>query len=195
MAPADLRSHPRAPLWTVGHGTRTTDGLAGLVRAAGVATVIDVRRYPIGRRQPHLARARLEVDLPRLDLRYEWWGEALGGRRTTHPASVIPSPWRSPGLAAYAAYMLTDVFRTALSTLEGRAEAGEALAVMCSETLWWRCHRRLIADALVSDGFAVRHLIDKPPGLVHRISTPSVDKLGMPEQTDSRAARDPAAGA
>ena len=59
--------------------------------------------------------------------------------------------------------MLTDAFRGAIATLEGRAVAGEALAVMCAETLWWRCHRRLIADALVSDGFEVRHLIKEPP--------------------------------
>ena len=163
MAQADGRSDPRTVIWTVGHGTRTTEGLADLLRAAGVTTIIDVRRYPEGRRQPHLSRQRLEVDLPRLDLRYEWWGEALGGRRPAPPASATPSPWRSPGFAAYAAYMLTDAFRGALSTLEGRAVAGEALAVMCAETLWWRCHRRLIADALVSDGFEVRHLIKEPP--------------------------------
>jgi uncharacterized protein (DUF488 family) len=93
-------------------------------------------------------------------------------------------------LRGYAAYMLTDVFRVALSSLEGRATAGEDLAVMCAETLWWRCHRRLIADALVSDGLAVRHLIDQPPGLEHRISTPSVDKMGTPEWTGGRAVRD-----
>src|SRR4029079_16127014 len=115
--------------------------------------------YPTGRRQPHLSRARLGVDLPKLDLRYEWWGEALGGRRGTPPASSSPSPWRSPAVAAYAAHMLTDAVRAAVSSLEARAEAGEATAIMCAETLWWRCHRRLIADALVADGFAVRHLI------------------------------------
>lgn len=189
MARSDPRSEPRL-VWTVGHGTRTTDSLADLLQAAGVATVIDVRRYPEGRRQPHLSRERLEVDLPRLDVRYEWWGEALGGRRPAPPASALPSPWRSPGFAAYAAYMLTDVFRVALSSLEGRATAGEDLAVMCAETLWWRCHRRLIADALVSDGLAVRHLIHQPPGLEHRISTPSVDKMGTPEWTGGRAVRD-----
>ncbi len=61
---------------------------------------------------------------------------------------------------------------------------------MCAEALWWRCHRRLIADALVSDGFEVCHLIDGPPGLVHRISTPSVDTIETPGQIDRRAARD-----
>lgn len=76
-------SVPRGPIWTVGHGTRATEDLADLLRAAGVATVIDVRRYPQGRRQPHLSRERLEVDLPRLDLRFS--------RDEQEPARPSPS--------------------------------------------------------------------------------------------------------
>jgi uncharacterized protein (DUF488 family) len=174
------RSQPAAIIWTVGHGTRATKGLAALLLSAGVATVFDVRRYPEGRRQPRFARERLEADLPPLGIRYEWWGEALGGRRPLPALSTTQSPWRSRGFAAYAAYMLSDAFRTALVAVEARAQAGEAIAVMCAETRWWRCHRRLIADALVLDGFAVRHLIDKPPGAAHRISAPSVVKMGTP---------------
>jgi uncharacterized protein (DUF488 family) len=86
--------------------------------------------------------------------------------------------------------MLTDAFRVALSRLERRVTAGEALAIMCAETLWWRCHRRLIADALVFDGLTVRHLSDRPPGLEHRIPTPSVDKMGTPDRSGRQAARD-----
>jgi uncharacterized protein (DUF488 family) len=77
--------------------------------------------------------------------------------------------------------MRTDTFRTALVDLEARAEAGDDLAVMCAETLWWRCHRRLIADALVAGGFVVRHLIDRPPGHLHRISATSIATMGIPE--------------
>jgi uncharacterized protein (DUF488 family) len=172
------RSQPEGLIWTIGHGTRATDGLAALLTAAGAATVIDVRRYPTGRRQPRFARERLEVDLPALGISYEWWGEALGGRRPMPVASTTESPWRSHGFIAYAAYMRSDAFRTALAALEARARAGEALAVMCAETRWWRCHRRLIADALVFDGFAVRHLIDEPPGMVHEISAASAVMMG-----------------
>jgi uncharacterized protein (DUF488 family) len=165
-------------VWTIGHGTRTTAELAALLSAAGAATVIDVRRYPQGRRQPHVARERLETDLPGLRIGYEWWGEALGGRRPAPPRSATPSGWRTPGFAAFAAYMHTDAFRVALGNLEGRARMGEALAVMCAETLWWRCHRRLIADALALDGVAVRHLIDRPPGVAHEVSAISVAEFG-----------------
>jgi|GEM_PF-752165 uncharacterized protein (DUF488 family) len=169
--PADSSSDlagGRPVIRTIGHGTRTTDELATLLSSAGVATLIDVRRYPMGRRQPHLSRERLTVDLPERGLAYEWWGEALGGRRSVTGAMVPGCGWRQPAFAAYSAHMSTPVFRGALAELETRASAGEALAVMCAETVWWRCHRRLIADALTLDGFAVEHLIDRVPGRPHR---------------------------
>lgn len=155
---------------TIGHGTRSTEEIAALLRTAGVTTLIDVRRYPAGRRQPHLAREQLAADLPALGIRYEWWGEALGGRRSAAASTTTPSAWRNPAFAAYAAYMDTSDFRAALGALEERTNAGEALAIMCAETVWWRCHRRLIADALVRDGLAVEHLIDRVPGRAHRPS-------------------------
>jgi Protein of unknown function, DUF488 len=79
------------------------------------------------------------------------------------------SGWRSPAFAAYSGYMSTPAFRGALAELESRARAGEALAIMCAETVWWRCHRRLIADALTLDGFTVEHLIDRVPGRRHQL--------------------------
>ena len=157
---------------TIGHGTRGTDELAELLRAAGVETLVDVRRYPAGRRQPHLSRERLAVDLSERGLAYEWWGDELGGRRTADAATLTGSPWRNAAFAAYDAYMRTPPFRSALDALEARAAAGESLAIMCAETVWWRCHRRLIADALVGDGLAVEHIIDRVPGQPHRLRQP-----------------------
>jgi uncharacterized protein (DUF488 family) len=173
--PADASSHlagDRPLIRTIGHGTRTTDELAALLSSAGVATLIDVRRYPSGRRQPRLSRERLAIDLPERGIVYEWWGEALGGRRSVIGTTVPGSGWRQPAFAAYSAHMSSPVFRDALAELELRARGGEALSVMCAETVWWRCHRRLIADALVLDGFAVEHLIDRVPGRPHRPSEP-----------------------
>ncbi len=157
-----------AIVWTIGHGTRTTDELASLLVAARVATLIDVRRYPLGRRQPHLARERLALDLPERGVGYEWWGEALGGRRLEAGVKPPHTGWRTPAFAAYSAYMATPEFRTAITALEVRARAGETLALMCAETVWWRCHRRLIAEALVLDGLEVEHIIDRVPGRPHR---------------------------
>lgn len=156
-----------AVIRTIGHGTRSTEELAALLRQAGVETLIDVRRYPAGRRQPHLSRERLAADLPHLGVAYEWWGEALGGRRSGDVRTDAGSGWRNPAFAAYAVHMETPAFRDALAALEDRARRGEALALMCAETVWWRCHRRLIADALVEDGVRVEHLIDRVPGRPH----------------------------
>jgi uncharacterized protein (DUF488 family) len=153
---------------TIGHGTRSTDELATLLRQADVTTLLDVRRYPLGRRQPHLSREALAESLPALGIGYEWWGEALGGRRAPSPGAVASTGWRNPAFAGYAEYMATTEFRAALAALEERARAGEAVAIMCAETVWWRCHRRLIADALVRDGLEVEHLLDRVPGRPHR---------------------------
>jgi uncharacterized protein (DUF488 family) len=158
---------------TIGHGTRTTDELAALLRLAGVTTLIDVRRYPLGRRQPHLSREALAEALPAQGIGYEWWGEALGGRRSPSPGATARTGWRNPAFAGYAEYMATAEFRAALAELEERARSGEAVAIMCAETVWWRCHRRLIADALVRDGLDVEHLLDRFPGRPHRPRVPA----------------------
>lgn len=167
--PATGTSLPR-PIRTIGHGTRATEQLAGLLRSAGVARVIDVRRSPAGRRQPHLSLERLAADLPALGVAYEWWGEAMGGLRHRAPGPSRHPAWRTPGYRAYAEHMDTPPFREALARLEELARGGEDVAIMCAETLWWRCHRQLIADALTLDGFEVRHLVDRPPGEPHRLN-------------------------
>ena len=156
-------------LYTVGHGVRSTDELVAVLRAAGVERLVDVRRFPGSRRNPHLSREALAADLP---LAYEWWGEELGGRRsrpkdrpTRHPA------WRNEAFQAYADYMDTEPFRTALQRLLAEADADHtATAVMCAETVWWRCHRRLIADAAVSQGAEVVHLLDVGTTQPHKAS-------------------------
>ncbi|MGZ6256546.1 MAG: DUF488 domain-containing protein [Candidatus Limnocylindria bacterium] len=169
-SPSDSAEAP-AVIRTVGHGRRTAEELATLLRRAGVETLIDVRRHPAGRRQPHLSQERLGIDLRAHGIRYEWWGEQLGGRRRPSPSEPAVDGWRHPAFAGYAQYMATPPFRAALAALEERAQSGEALAIMCSETLWWRCHRRLIADTLVRDGFNVEHLIDRVPGRAHGLQT------------------------
>lgn len=145
-------------LYTVGHGTRTVPDLAAVVRSVDVARIVDVRRHPGSRRWPHLGRASLERTLPELGVAYEWQGEALGGRRATHPDSPHVA-WRNASFRGYADHMGTAEFRTALRRLLAQAAQPPATAVMCSETLWWRCHRRLIADAAVMLGTPVIHLL------------------------------------
>ena len=146
-----------ARVFTVGHGTKTLDELLEILRAAGVTMLVDVRRFPGSKRYPHFDREGLEVSLPGGGVDYEWCGEGLGGRRNRRPTSRHPA-WNNAAFQGYADHMDTDEFRTSLHELEADANR-RATAVMCAETLWWKCHRRLIADALVVRGHDVVHLM------------------------------------
>ena len=145
-----------ATVFTIGHGTRTTAELVEVLESAGVELLIDVRRFPGSRRHPHFAREALEETLPAAGIAYRWEGEALGGRRDPVPNSPNVA-WRLEAFRGYADHLASPEFRAALRELEERA-AATAQAVMCAETVWWRCHRRLIADSLVADGLDVVHL-------------------------------------
>ncbi|MDQ3958201.1 MAG: DUF488 domain-containing protein [Actinomycetota bacterium] len=157
-------------VFTVGHGTRTLDELVGVLRDGGVDLLVDVRRYPRSRRHPHFSKESLETALPPAGIDYDWRGEELGGRRsgTSETPSRHPA-WRNDSFRAYADHMDTRAFRDALARLESDAAAGRAAAVMCAETLWWRCHRRLIADALVVRGVEVVHLLQEGQSAPHEL--------------------------
>lgn len=134
-------------IYTFGHGTAGEIELAALLRSNGVKSVVDVRSVPKSRAHPHVWRERMEEWVPDLaDAGYQWCA-ALGGFRKPRPDSTNAG-LRHPAFRGYADYMQTEPFAAALRALikEG---AKDRTAVMCSETLWWRCHRRLIADALV----------------------------------------------
>lgn len=136
----------QARLVTVGHGTLDADALTGALRAAGVTAVVDVRRFPASRRHPQFHREAMAEWLPAAGISYRW-EEALGGRRRPPPDSP-DSGLRNEAFRAYAAHMRSDGFRTALrAVLDGAAEG--LPAVLCAESVWWRCHRRLIADTAV----------------------------------------------
>jgi uncharacterized protein (DUF488 family) len=156
-------------VFTIGHGARSPDEFVWILEDAGVGRIVDVRRYPGSRRHPHFSRAALEDSLPKIDIGYDWEGEGLGGRRKSAPVGSRHPAWKVAGFRAYADYMDTDDFRNALERLEGAVRAGPPTAIMCAETLWWRCHRRLIADALTVDGFEVVHLVDRRSRQGHRL--------------------------
>jgi Uncharacterized conserved protein len=145
-------------VFTVGHGARPIEAFLAVLRQAGVTTLADVRRYPGSRRHPQFGREALADALAGAGIGYEWHGQALGGRRSRRPGSRHIA-LREAAFAGYADHMDTAEFRTAVRELADRA-ATERLAVMCAETLWWRCHRMLIADALAMRGVTVTHLLD-----------------------------------
>lgn len=162
-------------LWTVGHGTLAADDLAGLLAGAGVELVVDVRSFPGSRRHPQFGRAEMERWLPEAGLRYRW-EPRLGGRRRVRPDSRHVA-LRTPGFRAYADHMETADFRAGLDAALADA-ARWRTAVLCSESLWWRCHRRLLADAAtLLDGVAVTHLLHDGRATAH-VPTTGVRRAG-----------------
>lgn len=153
---ANLRDRPS--LLTLGHGTAGADELARLIRAAGIEQVVDVRTVPKSRRHPHFWREEMERWVPALAGSAYLWQPALGGFRPVRRESSNVA-LRNPSFRAYADYMETDAFGSALDELLERA-AGARTAIVCSESLWWRCHRRLISDAAeLLHGVEVKHLM------------------------------------
>ena len=134
-------------LLTFGHGTATEPEIIDLLSGAGVERVVDVRRFPGSRRHPHVAAAELERWLPAAGVGYRW-EPRLGGRRSApRGTDSVDVWWEVAAFRAYAAHARTSEFREALG--EVLELAVPKTAVMCSESLWWRCHRRLIADVVV----------------------------------------------
>jgi uncharacterized protein (DUF488 family) len=147
----------RQGLFTVGHGTLAAADLHALLSGARIALLVDVRRHPGSRRHPHVGREALAAWLLEAGLTYRW-EEALGGRRQASPDSPNHG-LRNASFRAYADHMRGAAFRAAAARLVADAQDTRT-AVLCSESLWWRCHRRLLADHVVLiHGLAVHHLL------------------------------------
>jgi uncharacterized protein (DUF488 family) len=165
-------------LLTVGHGADDRSALGGRLRAAGVELVVDVRRFPGSSRNPDVRREALAEWLPAAGVGYRW-EERLGGRRRLPPGEpVVDDWWTVEQFAAYAAHTRTTEFAAALDQV--LTEAGTStVAVMCSENVWWRCHRRLIADvSVLGRGVPVRHLMPDGRLAEHRPSEGAVVRAG-----------------
>lgn len=140
---------------TVGHGTLSEHAFASTVDVAGVVEIVDVRSFPGSRRNPQFGSDRMARWLPEHGVGYSWL-QALGGRRKAVPGSPHVA-LRHPSFRAYADYMQTGAFLKGVNDLLDR---GDGRAVMCSESVWWRCHRRLLADYLtLVRGIDVVHLM------------------------------------
>jgi uncharacterized protein (DUF488 family) len=143
-------------IFTVGHGTRAADELVALLRAHGVVCLADIRTIPRSRRNPQFNRETLAATLPAAGIRYEHV-PALGGLRRPR-ADSINTAWRNDAFRGYADHMQTADFRHALDALVREASVTPT-AVMCAESVPWRCHRSLVADALTARGVLVRHIL------------------------------------
>jgi uncharacterized protein (DUF488 family) len=178
----------RAPLviHTVGHSTRTIEAFLALLREHAIERVLDVRRWPASRRHPQFGREPLASALGDTGIRYLWRGD-LGGYRT--PARDSPNTgWRTGTFRAYADFMLTPAFALAIDEVAEAARA-ERVALMCAEAVPWRCHRQLLADALVVRGWPVRHIMDAGCS-AHRLTAfarPSGTRIEYPGDDPSGA--------
>jgi uncharacterized protein (DUF488 family) len=155
-------------LLTYGHGVDSAERTAAILDGAGVASLVDIRTAPGSRRNPQFARAAMEQWLPEAGIAYRW-EKRLGGFRK--PSADNPDvAWREDMFRGYAEYMRTLDFLDAIDAVLAEAESGQVI-VMCSESLWWRCHRRLLADFVaVARGTEVRHLMHDGRIEAHRPS-------------------------
>jgi uncharacterized protein (DUF488 family) len=155
-------------LLTFGHGTASAEQMIKLLRDAGVSVLVDVRTIPASRRHPHVVRTELQRWLPEAGISYHW-EKRLGGLRTPEPDSPDVA-FQVDSMRGYAGHMRTATFLTAVDQVLALA-AARGTAVMCAESLWWRCHRRMLADFVTAvRGVPVRHLMHDGRLEEHRLS-------------------------
>ena len=159
-----------ATIWTIGHSTRPIAEFITILKSFSIELVIDVRHFPGSRRFPHFNKEALEIQLPQNDIEYRHILE-LGGRRKARPDSINTS-WKHPAFRGYADYMASPMFKTGIALLEQLASK-QRTAYMCSEAVWWRCHRALISDYLKAKGWIVQHIADVGKSTEHPFTAPA----------------------
>jgi uncharacterized protein (DUF488 family) len=155
-------------LFTIGHSTRPFDEFLALLRAHGVVQVADVRTVPKSRRHPQFAREALERALPEAGVSYRHFAD-LGGLRKPQ-ADSRNTAWRHDSFRGYADHMETAAFERGVEELMAWSASGPT-TIMCAEAVWWRCHRQLIADALVARGVEVRHIMSAGSAPAHSLTS------------------------
>ena len=157
-------------IWTIGHSTRTFEEFVAMLKSFQIELVADIRSYPGSRRYPHFNKEILSSTLPENGIQYihiQW----LGGRRKAHTNSKNTG-WRNEAFRGYADYMETDEFETAVKDLE-RLAGEKRVAYMCSESVWWRCHRSMVSDFLKVHGWNVLHIMAIGKVQEHKYTAPA----------------------
>lgn len=165
----------KVTIWTVGHSTRSFSEFLELLQHNSIKLLVDVRSLPGSRKFPQFNKENLETELPANGIEYQHI-LALGGRRKVHKDSKNTA-WRNPSFQGYADYMETEEFRTALNELEDSSR-NQNTCIMCSEAVWWHCHRSMIADALKLDGWKVLHILSLTKLEKHPYTSPASIKNG-----------------
>lgn len=151
-------SESNSSIWTFGHSTRSPEEFVAALKSFEIEVLADVRRYPGSRKYPHFNVEALENYLPEAGILYMPFTD-LGGRRKPAPDSAN-TVWRSESFRGYADYSETTAFEDAVNRLKAVA-AAKRTAYMCSEAVWWRCHRAIISDYLKEKGWSVMHIMSE----------------------------------
>src|SRR5262245_31047018 len=163
-------------IYTIGHSTRALGDFVALLRAHAVAQLADVRTIPKSRRHPQFSKEALSVSLAADGIGYRHFAE-LGGLRKPRAGSTNTA-WRHEGFRGYADYMETPAFAQALDDLVQWSRDAPS-AIMCAEAVWWQCHRRLIADALLARGIEVRHITTERAAAPHELTEFATVEAGL----------------
>jgi uncharacterized protein (DUF488 family) len=144
-------------LYTIGHSTHPIEEFIGLLKEQRIAVLADVRSYPSSRRWPQFNQDALRGRLEETEIEYRWL-KLLGGRRRVKPGDSLHTAWKIAAFRAYADYADGADFVAGLNELMEIANRRRT-AIMCSEGLWWRCHRRIISDHLTVRGWGIEHIL------------------------------------
>ena len=157
-------------IWTIGHSTHSFEEFVGMLHAFDIEAIVDVRNYPGSRRYPHFNKDQLESSLPENKIQYTHLKE-LGGRRKADPDSKNTA-WRHAAFRGYADYMETTPFMHGINQLLDIALKCRT-AYMCSEAVWWRCHRAMVSDYLKLQGWKVLHILSARKAEEHPYTSPA----------------------
>lgn len=169
-------------IWTVGHSTLALDEFVARLKSFEIALLADIRSFPGSRRFPHFNKEALKISLPENKIEYIHLVK-LGGRRKPRNDSHNTG-WRVEAFRGYADYMETEDFSKAVKELELFA-AEKRTAYMCSEAVWWRCHRSLVSDYLKFNGWTVMHIMNVNKADEHPYTKPARIENGNLVYTES----------
>ena len=171
-------------IWTIGHSTRSLEEFEAMLHSFDIELIADIRSYPGSRKFPQFNKEALEISLPQNNIQYLHIKE-LGGRRKANPGSKNTA-WRHVAFRSYADYMETASFKDGIKELEQIA-LKQRTAYMCSEAVWWRCHRSMVSDYLKLRGWKVMHIMGISKEQEHPYTAPAKiinNKLNYEKQAE-----------
>ncbi len=165
-----MRANNNKEVFTIGHSTRTLKHFIDMLQSFNIKLLVDIRSFPGSRRVPQFNKESLEISLPENEIEYVHL-KLLGGRRPVRKDSQNTG-WRHPAFRGYADYMETDDFKKGIQQLEDMA-VKQRTAYMCSEAVWWRCHRSMVSDYLKLNSWLVNHIMEVNKATEHTYTKPA----------------------